>query len=208
MPRAGPEQAPSTPRACRGRRPASWLVQNLRMVGPERIETARLVLRRPRASDAAAIFARYASDPEVTRWLGWPRHASIADTEGFLAFSAAEWTRAPAGAYLIEARDDGALLGSTGFGFETPSRAMTGYLLARDAWGRGYATEALAAIVDLAPRLGVVRLHAQCHADHGTSTRVLEKCGFTREGLLRRYAAFPNSGVDGPLDTLIYARIW
>jgi ribosomal-protein-alanine N-acetyltransferase len=188
--------------------PTSWPWQNLLVRGTERIETARLVLRRPRAEDAAAIFARYASDPEVTRWLGWPRHSSVADTEGFLAFDEGEWTRAPAGAYLIEARDGGALLGSTGFGFETPSRAMTGYVLARDAWGRGVATEALTAIVDLAPTLGILRLHAQCHVAHTASIRVLDKCGFVREGVLRRYARFPNSGVDGPLDTLIYARTW
>jgi len=47
---------------------------------PERIETARLVLRRPVASDAHDIFARYASDPETTRFLGWPMHQSLADT--------------------------------------------------------------------------------------------------------------------------------
>ena len=129
------------------------------MQAPERLETARLILRRPRAADAPAIYQRYASDPEVTRWLGWPRHTSIADTEGFLGFCAAEWTRAPAGPYLIEGRD-GALLGSTGLGFETPFRAMTGYLLAREAWGHGFATEALRAVSELAPRLGIIRLHA------------------------------------------------
>jgi ribosomal-protein-alanine N-acetyltransferase len=44
---------------------------------PEQVETDRLILRRPRRRDADAIFARYANDPEVTRWLGWPRHASV-----------------------------------------------------------------------------------------------------------------------------------
>jgi ribosomal-protein-alanine N-acetyltransferase len=44
------------------------------MRAPERLETARLILRRPRAADAPVIYERYASDPEVTRWLGWPRH--------------------------------------------------------------------------------------------------------------------------------------
>jgi ribosomal-protein-alanine N-acetyltransferase len=178
------------------------------MDGPERIETARLILRRPRPADTAVIFERYAADPDVTRWLAWPRHTSIADTEGFLAFSDAEWARGPAGPYLIEARDSGALLGGTGLAFETDSRATTGYVLARDAWGRGVATEALAAVVELAPRLGVVRLHTHCHVGHAASIRVLEKGGFVREGVLRRYAAFPNSGLPGPLDTAIYARIW
>jgi ribosomal-protein-alanine N-acetyltransferase len=178
------------------------------MQAPDRLETARLILRRPRASDAPAIFARYASDAEVTRWLGWPQHAAIADTERFLGFSESEWGRWPAGPYVIERRVDGVLVGSTGFGFETPQRAQTGYLLTRDAWGLGFATEALRAVVDLAPTLGLVRLHALCHADHAVSAHVLDKCGFTREGVFRRHSVFPNSGLEEPLDVLVYARTW
>jgi len=178
------------------------------MKAPERVATARLILRRPRTEDAGAIFERYASDPEVTRWLGWPRHTTTADTEAFLGFSEAEWERWPAGPYLIERRADRVLVGTTGFGFETPQRAMTGYVLARDAWGQGLATEALRAIVELTPSLGLVRLHAFCHAEHVASAHVLDKCGFAREGLFRRHSVFPNSGLDAPLDVLIYARTW
>jgi RimJ/RimL family protein N-acetyltransferase len=57
------------------------------------IETPRLILRKPTREDAEAIFARYASDPEVTRLLGWPRHSSVNVTRTFLAFSDAEWSR-------------------------------------------------------------------------------------------------------------------
>lgn len=88
------------------------------MKAPERIETARLVLQRPRTTDLEAIFARYASDPDVTRFVGWPRHRSLADTQAFLAFSAAERDRWPAGPYLVRSRADGTLLGSTGLAFE------------------------------------------------------------------------------------------
>jgi RimJ/RimL family protein N-acetyltransferase len=40
---------------------------------PTHLETARLVLTAPLAADAEAIFTRYTGDPEVTRYLGWPR---------------------------------------------------------------------------------------------------------------------------------------
>jgi RimJ/RimL family protein N-acetyltransferase len=175
---------------------------------PERLETARLVLRRPVAADAEAIFARYSSDPEVTRFLSWPRHASPDDTRAFLAFAESQWDRWPAGPYLVESRVDGSLLGGTGFTFETPHRAVTGYVLAKDAWGRGYATEALLAIVDAAPALGVRRLEALCHPEHRASWRVLDKCGFAREGTLRRYAEFPNLAPGEPSDVLCYARVF
>ena len=65
-------------------------------------------------ADAEAVFIRYASDSEVTRYLGWPRHQSVDDTKAFLTFSDAEWSRLPAGPYLIESRSEHALLGSTG----------------------------------------------------------------------------------------------
>ena len=169
------------------------------------IETARLRLRAPQPADARVVFDRYAGDPRVTRFLGWPTHRTLADTETFLAFSAAEWARWPAGPYVIESLETGALLGGTGLGFETARQAATGYVLAVDAWGHGYATEALAAMRDLAGRLGVERLYALCHPQHRTSARVLEKCGFMLEGTLRGYSEFPNlaPGVRG--DVLAYA---
>lgn len=136
------------------------------MKGPERIETSRLVLRRPTAADAEAVYARYSGDREVTRYVSWPRHQSIEQTKAFLAFSEAEWNRWPAGPYLIERQSDRKLLGGTGLAFETPTVAATGYVLARDAWGHGYATEALAAVVTVAHGLGVQRLYALCHRNH------------------------------------------
>lgn len=175
--------------------------------GPVRIETARLVLVRPQSADAEAIFERYASDSDVTRFLGWSRHQSLADTKAFLRFSAEEWERWPAGPYLIRSRDDGRLLGGTDFGFETPQQAITGYVLAKDAWGKGYATEALAAITHLAGRLGVARLYALCHPEHRASWRVLEKSGFVRDRTWTQQTEFPNLASGVLQDVLCYAAV-
>ena len=175
------------------------------MKAPEQIETARLILRLPRLGDAATIFERYASDPEVTRFLGWPRHQTIRDTEAFLQFSAAEWERWPAGPYLITSRAEGTLIGGTGFGFSAPREAVTGYVLAKDEWGLGYATEALTAVVDVATRIDVARLRALCHPDHRPSRRVLEKCGFVRDDPATQQVAFPNWAPGVQHDALCYA---
>ncbi len=166
--------------------------------------TPRLLLRPPTARDAAMIFQRYAADAEVTRFVGWPRHASIHDTAAFLEFSASEWSRWPAGPVLIESRSDGRLLGSTGLAFETPTQASTGYVLARDAWGLGYASEALTAMVALAKTLAMTRLYALCHPSHSASIRVLERGGFTCEGLLHTQQVFPNL-CDSPQNVASYA---
>src|SRR5437899_10367002 len=82
-------------------RPApSWRA----MTFPRELETARLVLRAPREDDAEAIFARYASDGEVTRMLGWPRHRSLDDTRDFLAFAARQRDEGSSFVYLVTAR--------------------------------------------------------------------------------------------------------
>ena len=158
---------------------------------PLRVETARLVLSPPTAADVQAIFDRYASDPDVTRFMAWPRHESLAATEAFVAFCAQVWERAPAGPYLIWSRADGSLLGGSGLEVQNDGEAVTGYVLAKDAWGKGYATEALSAMVDVASGIGLERLTACCHLEHLASQRVLEKCGFLREQRDCQ-ATFPN----------------
>ena len=175
----------------------------MRSIAP--LETARLVLRPPMPEDAPIVFERYASDSEVTRYLGWPRHKSVEDTQAFVDFSQSEWARTSVGPLLVFARDSGRLLGSSGLLLETPYRAQTGYVFARDSWGHGYATEALGAMVSLAAGRRITRLYALCHTEHQTSWRVLEKCGFTREGILQAHTKFPNLSPT-PLDVFSYAR--
>jgi [ribosomal protein S5]-alanine N-acetyltransferase len=175
---------------------------------PSTIETARLALRRPQVADAPAVFARYASDPAVTRYLGWRTHVAVADTRVFLASCESEWRQSGVGPYLIHSRESGELLGSASLRMVSSQQAAAGYVLARDAWGRGYATEALHAMRGLALRLGVLRLTAMCHPDHFASCRVMQKCGFIREGLLRGHAQFPNlaPGVAG--DVVCYSFVF
>ncbi len=173
------------------------------MNAPPLVETPRLALSAPAAADADAIFARYASDAEVTKYLGWPTHRTVADTQAFLAFSAVQWEQEGAGPYLIWSRADGQLLGSTGLGLEPGGQAITGYVLASDAWGKGFATEALTAMVDVGTDIGVRRLYALCHPDHRASWRVLEKCRFERDSSWNRQLAFPNLA-PGMHDVLCY----
>jgi RimJ/RimL family protein N-acetyltransferase len=109
------------------------------------------------------------------------------------------------GPYLVRLRADETLLGSTGLALESLVEASTGYVFAKDAWGKGYASESLRAMIDLAHALGIRRLHALCHVEHLPSRRVLEKAGFKRDKTLPRHIRFPNLGVDSPLDVFDYS---
>jgi RimJ/RimL family protein N-acetyltransferase len=137
-------------------------------------------------------------------------HRSIEHTNGFLGFSDAQWQQSGVGPYLIELRNAGTAIGTTGLQLESAGStatltASTGYVLARNAWGQGFATEALAAMVSLAKALGIERLQAFCHPDHRASQRVLEKCAFMREGVLPDRIEFPNLGTVGPQDVVCFA---
>ena len=160
---------------------------------PEVVETARLLLRRPQAVDVESIFTRYASDPEVTRYMTFARHQSIADAEMFVDFSDMEWKLQGCGPYLVHSRQTGILLGGTGLSV-AGEHAETGYVFARDAWGFGYGTEALKAMVDVGRLVDLLRLTAHCHPEHRASRRVLEKGGFTLEHVARDAHVFPNLG--------------
>lgn len=94
-------------------------------------------------------------------------------------------------AYLVIRKEDGQALGSAGFG-GTGALAELGYALGRAYWGRGYATEAVATLVDHARALGVVRLEAFSFVDNPASARVLEKAGFAFLGVIER--SYPARG--------------
>jgi RimJ/RimL family protein N-acetyltransferase len=82
--------------------------------------------------------------------------------------------------------------------------AEIGYWLGEEYWNRGIATEAVIAVVDYAfASLGMVRLHAEVFEWNHASMRVLEKAGFTREGVLRQSAMKDRQLVD----QVVYAKV-
>ena len=160
---------------------------------PTDLRTQRLLLRAPTPADAESVFA-YASDPEATRYMGWPRHRELGETHAFLTLTQRAWELHGVSTYLIEL--DGRVIGSTGLEVQSPGWAITGYILRREAWGHGFATEACRAMAGLAGTLGLERLTAHCHPAHTASARGLEKSGFTLEAVLTRDRVFPNLSLE------------
>ena len=78
---------------------------------PDRFDTARLILRPIAAVDAPSIFAAYAQDPEVVRFVIWRPHRTLANTEAYIK----DWIAEPSDqsrSYVLIARTDGQLLGA------------------------------------------------------------------------------------------------
>jgi RimJ/RimL family protein N-acetyltransferase len=143
--------------------------------------TERLLLRPGWAEDAPAL-ARAIADEQVVRNLAtapWP--FALQDAEAFLAAP-----RDPAlPSFLITARTDGAprIVGACGLGRRPSGAVEMGYWIARPYWGRGFATEASQALIDIGRTLKLPRLEASHFIDNPASGRVLEKLGFVATGL-------------------------
>src|SRR5690606_37299664 len=78
-----------------------------------------------------------------------------------------------------------ALVGCAGLG-EREGDAELGYWIARPFWGQGYASEAAAAVLEIARMLGHRRVVASHHHDNPASGRVLRKAGFRPTGAVER----------------------
>ena len=95
-------------------------------------------------------------------------------------------------------------IGSIGLYVLNPGMAEVGYLAAPAARGRGVMTRSLELISEWAfTGLGIERLQLTTHLDNPASQRVAEKCGFVREGLLRRYGVQRGQRVD----LVMFARL-
>lgn len=108
--------------------------------------------------------------------------------------------------FAIVLRSSGALVGTIGFhSLSLPNKsAEIAYDLAPGVWGEGIAPSACTAMVTWAfERLGVVRIQATALDTNTRTVRVLEKCGFQREGLLRNFRMVRGE----PRDFWIYAHI-
>lgn len=148
--------------------------------------TPRLRLREFTLDDFAAVHA-YACDREVTRYTIFGPNTE-AQTREYLAEAVAnQRTRARNNFTLaVTLRATGELIGSIGLRAKSETQGDMGYVYAKDAWGRGYATEAARALLAAAfrdPR--VQRVVATTHQDNRASRRVMEKAGMTLTRVFR-----------------------
>ena len=154
--------------------------------------------------DAEAIFAEYAQDAEVTKYLTWRPTGNIEDTRKHLRTSATAWKEGKAFQWVILRKEDDQLLGAVGVRVDG-HKVELGYVLARRFWGKGYMTETVRAVVNWALKeKEVYRIWAVCDVENQASARVMEKVGMQCEGILHRWTMHPNRS-DEPRDCYCYA---
>ena len=172
---------------------------------PQAFRTKRLSLRWPVVEDARAIFEEYATDPEVTRYLTWEPHTELASVAGFLRLAISGNESGESHSWSISRVGEDRVIGMLGARFRG-YKVDVGYVLGRRHWGQGYMPEAVSWLAEWALRqTGIFRVWAVCDVENTASARTLEKSGFEREGLLRRWILHPNRSPE-PRDCFIYAR--
>jgi len=144
------------------------------------LETDRLILREWAPEDAEALFA-IVSDPDVMRFIEngqpWADIERVREWIGRLqvSYSTRGYSR-----WAVVEKESGRAIGNCGFApLPWSGEIDFGYLLARDVWGRGYATEiGRAALRHGFERFGFAEVTASVAPEHTPSRRVLEKLGF------------------------------
>lgn len=142
--------------------------------------TARLVLRAPCDDDVAEL-AELANSRRIAEMLGRMPHPY--GRKEARAFVAAATSAGVAGCALaITNAENGAVVGCVGLSAAERGLEL-GYWIGEPYWGRGYATEAAHAVVDLAFRATSIEvLHASSRVINTASRRVIHKCGFQYAG--------------------------
>lgn len=147
------------------------------------IRTARLFLRPYRDADAPAV-QRLAGDARVadtTLTIPHPYPDGIA--EMWIATHEAAWEHGRGAIFAITEAERGTLIGTVGLTIRPEQRsAELGYWIGYAYWGRGYCSEAAAAVVDFGfTVLPVERIHAHHFERNAASGRVMQKIGMSEE---------------------------
>ncbi|MCB9249832.1 MAG: GNAT family N-acetyltransferase [Ignavibacteriales bacterium] len=152
------------------------------------LETERLILRKLKYEDKSDIF-KYAKNPKVAEHVIWYAHQNEMDTIDFLNFTYDSYNKNLPASWGIEWKENNKIIGTVGFNsFDVQNqKGEIGYALSQEYWGKGIIVEACKEIIEIGfKQLFLNRIEARCSPENVNSAKVLEKLGFTFEGILRQ----------------------
>ncbi len=151
------------------------------------LETERLVLRQLTLDDAPFIF-RLVNEPSWLRFIGDKGVRNLDDARHYLLTGPLDmYSRFGFGMFLVELKDGGRHIGTCGLlKRDSLPDADVGYALLPEHWGKGYAIEAVAAVLSYGRDThGLNRILAIVSPDNSSSIRVLEKAGLKFERMMQ-----------------------
>lgn len=151
-----------------------------------KIETKRLVLRKLEKSDAKIIFAGWANDEEVTKYLTWHPHENIKVTENILAGWIEEYEEEYCYRYGIEFKEENKLIGMIDVVEYDGDIPEIGYVLGKAYWNKGYMSEAFEAFLAFLKNEGHKKIYIEADEKNKVSNTIIKKNGFKFLGKKRK----------------------
>lgn len=144
------------------------------------LETERLLLRPFCREDAEQVFECWECDPDVAKYMFWSSHNDIGKTREWISFEieridSDSWFR-----WAVILKDTDELMGTGLLYFEKEYDLFEiGYNFGKKYWGKGYATEAMRAVIDFSKNtLGLKELVGRYAKENRASGNVMRKLGF------------------------------
>ena len=176
----------------------------------ERMITTDRLLLRPFEEGDFDILHRLYGDAEVMRYTPFETE-SPAQSAAHLSRILVDWKREPllSREYAVVLREDCDPEGGVSTGSETKigrchilldtaeegGRAMIGWLLVQEAWGKGYATEIASALLAYCfDTLHLREVYGLCHPDNAATRRVMEKCGMSLREHRHAFVEYKKNG--------------
>jgi putative acetyltransferase len=158
------------------------------------LETERLILRKFAEEDLEDLF-EYAQSLHVGPNAGWPPHKTKEDSATILKMFIEEGE-----VWAIVERKSNKVIGSYGLHNDKKRdnsiAKMIGYVLSDKFWGNGYMPEATNRVLEYAFNELDLNIVSVYHFPFNErSKRVIEKCGFKFEGVLRLASTLPSSEI-------------
>jgi ribosomal-protein-alanine N-acetyltransferase len=162
----------------------------------EELLTPRLRLRKLTMDDVQLYFTRIGSSAEVTKYMLFSPHRDISESVASVEKALRRYREGKCYRFCIALRETDELIGIIEpLRFEEQESSCSfAYMLAKDVWGRGYGTEALAAVLDfLFSRMEIRRVEADHMAENAASGAVMRKAGMVCTG--REPAKYEKNGI-------------
>ena len=161
----------------------------MKPLGTKTLQTERLLLRPFAQDDASAMFANWASDPDVTKYLTWPTHTDVGATRLVLGDWASRYDDPTWYQWAIVPKELGEPIGSIAVvkRNDDVQSVHIGYCIGKRWWRQGFTSEALAEVIRFFfEDVGVNRVDSRHDPRNPNSGRVMARCGMRLEGTMRQ----------------------
>ena len=154
------------------------------MSGTVPIQTPRLTLRPHVPEDAAILHRDFGADDSLSRYSGWNPYATPEQARETVRAFIGRYADPRFYGWAIEY--EGRMIGTIGAYDYDPEKNQieVGFSIERASWGKGYAAEALRAVLEyLTVQEGIAHVTAWCASDNIASSRTMEKAGMQLSGI-------------------------